>query len=191
MKEKSAIAEGRVYVETKSLDGETNLKMRRALKCTMSKVKVDSDIGNVDRGEIVMEHPNKLIDSFKGAFHFEDSEAKEVIDPTNVLLRGCTLRNVDWAIGLVLNTGLDTKIMMSNTESPVKTSSLELRINVEIRRVVLYLVAVCLLGSIGNFVWKNDHMLDAWYLKWSESDIDETSKFDNTDFKDYVSTHSG
>ena len=35
-KEKGEITEGRAYVETKSLDGETNLKMRRALKCTMN-----------------------------------------------------------------------------------------------------------------------------------------------------------
>ena len=38
VKEKTQIAEGRVYVETKSLDGETNLKMRRALKLTMSQI---------------------------------------------------------------------------------------------------------------------------------------------------------
>ena len=165
VKEKTAIAEGRAYVETKSLDGETNLKMRRALKNTLNDIKVDSDVAKIGHGEVVMEHPNKLIDRFKGTFQLTGGE-KEVVDPTNVLLRGCTLRNVDWAICLVVNTGLDTKIMMSNSESPVKTSSLELRINVEIKKVVLYLIAVCLFGAVGNFVWKNQEMLDAWYLKW-------------------------
>ena len=135
----------------------------------------------------MLEHPNKPIDRFKGTFQIT-GEDKEVIDPTNVLLRGCTLRNVDWAMCLVVNTGLDTKIMMSNSESPVKTSSLELRINVEIKRVVLYLVVVCLFGASGNFVWKNNEMLDAWYLKWSTTDADETAKLHETDFEDYNAT---
>jgi magnesium-transporting ATPase (P-type) len=55
VKEKTAIAEGRAYVETKSLDGETNLKMRRALKNTLNEIKVDSDVKKIGHGEIVME----------------------------------------------------------------------------------------------------------------------------------------
>ena len=126
--EKTEVVEGRCYVETKSLDGETNLKMRRALKATKASITGANDIGGVGVGTVEMEHPNKLIDSFKGNFQLLGME-KEVIDPNNVLLRGCTLRNVDWAICIIVNTGLDTKIMMSNSESPVKQSSLEMRIN--------------------------------------------------------------
>jgi hypothetical protein len=82
------------------------------------------------------QHPNKLIESFKGTFQRQGQD-KEVIDANNTLLRGCTLRNVDWVFCLVVNTGLDTKIMMSNSESPVKLSSLEQRINHEIKAIVM------------------------------------------------------
>ncbi|CAN0506418.1 unnamed protein product, partial [Laminaria digitata] len=41
---------------------------------------------------------------------------REVILPRNLLLRGCVLRNTKWVVGLVLNTGPDTKIIMSSLE---------------------------------------------------------------------------
>ena len=179
VKEKTPFAEGRAYVETKSLDGETNLKMRRALKCTMGLIKDEGDVGSFGAGEVEMEHPNKLIDSFKGAMELRPGaggkEEREVISTTNILLRGCTLRNVDWTIGLTLNTGLDTKIMMSNTAAPVKSSSLELRINVQIKRIVLYLIAVCTLGAVGAFVWMVNNMDDANYLLWNKELILDTA----------------
>ena len=69
-----------------------------------------------------------------------------------------------------------SQIMMSNTESPVKLSSLEQRINVEIRRIVLYLAAVCFTGAVGSFIWKHNKMLDAWYLRWTEADAEDPTQ---------------
>ena len=62
-------AEGICYVETKSLDGETNLKIRNALPSTYregsSRETVVENFASSLRGTIEMEHPNKLIDSFR------------------------------------------------------------------------------------------------------------------------------
>ena len=44
----------------------------------------------------------------------------EPISPDMLLLRGCVLRNTRWVLGLVLNTGPDTKIMMSMSKVRVK-----------------------------------------------------------------------
>lgn len=42
--------------------------------------------------------------------------SREAIQTRNLLLRGCVLRNTRWVVGLVLNTGPDTKIIMSSLE---------------------------------------------------------------------------
>jgi phospholipid-translocating ATPase len=43
-----------------------------------------------------------------------------------MLLRGTKLRHTEWVIGLVINTGLDTKIEQNATPPPHKQSRVEL-----------------------------------------------------------------
>lgn len=41
----------------------------------------------------------------------------------NLLLRGCSLRKTDWVVGVVVYTGIESRIMMNRTPSPRKVSS--------------------------------------------------------------------
>ncbi|CAN0146022.1 unnamed protein product, partial [Ectocarpus sp. 13 AM-2016] len=56
---------GVAYVETKSLDGETNLKIRQVVKGVVGKLLTPQDCAKLS-GRVVMEHPDKLINNFKG-----------------------------------------------------------------------------------------------------------------------------
>eukprot|EP01036_Dinobryon_divergens_P026423 gene26423-35074_t len=104
--------QGICYVETKSLDGETNLKIRNALPNTYAKIREPGQLSELV-GQVEMEHPNKLIDAFTGVVDLTKCKlGREPINPNSVLLRGCVLRNTEWAFGLVVNSGHDTKIMI-------------------------------------------------------------------------------
>jgi magnesium-transporting ATPase (P-type) len=59
------VCEGTCYVETKSLDGETNLKARHQLRSLLGCVSGASDVLRL-RGTLTTEHPNKSIDRFMG-----------------------------------------------------------------------------------------------------------------------------
>jgi phospholipid-transporting ATPase len=118
-----------------------------------------------------MEHPNKLIDSFGGVIQL-DGIGREPIQSTNLLLRGCVLRNTDWVIGLVVNTGHDTKIMMSAAVTKSKRSSLETACSTEIRKIILLLAIVCFTGATGQAIWNKQNDIEGiWYLNWTASSV--------------------
>jgi len=162
------ISQGLCYVETKSLDGETNLKLRLALPNTADVV---TEGKLCLSGKIEMEHPNKLIDSFSGTIH-ENKLGREVISEANILLRGCVLRNTDWIIGIVVNTGIDTKIMMSATETLPKSSFLEIAATTEILRIMAFLALLSFIGATGMVIWNQyNDVDDIPYLLWNPNAV--------------------
>eukprot|EP01034_Spumella_vulgaris_P024823 gene24823-31210_t len=95
-------------------------------------------------GDIEMEHPNKLIESFTGVVDL-GKLGREPVQANNILLRGC----------LVVNTGHDTKIMMSSNTTRSKTSNLEAMASVQIQRIIILLAL--------SYFMNND--LDMYYTK--------------------------
>ncbi|KAF1788353.1 P-type ATPase, N-terminal [Phytophthora cactorum] len=107
---------GICFVETKSLDGETNLKVRQALSCTFSQLSDPRALAQLP-GRVICEKPNHDVNTFSGRFEPQSGHAIP-IDLKNVALRGCVIRNTPFIYGLVLNTGADTKIMQAGSHTP-------------------------------------------------------------------------
>jgi magnesium-transporting ATPase (P-type) len=55
------------------------------------------------------------------------SEQRVSLTVNHVALRGTQLRQTEWVVGLVINTGLDTKVEQNSTPVPHKQSHLEQR----------------------------------------------------------------
>jgi phospholipid-transporting ATPase len=156
-------ARGQCFVETKQLDGETNLKLRVAMPNTFDKINDESKLAGM-KGQIKMEHPNNVIDNFEGRVDMGQLGV-EVAQPMNIALRGCVLRNTEWIIGIAVNTGHDTKIMMSARETEPKTSVLDKVVSLQIGRIILLLVFFCFMGAIGNAAWNQENEAGSiWYL---------------------------
>lgn len=56
----------------------------------------------------------------------------------NILLRGSSLRNTEWALGIVVYAGHQTKIMMNSSSAKFKMSKLERLTN----RQIVYIFIV-------------------------------------------------
>ena len=116
------------YVETKNLDGETNLKSRNAVPM-LTHLRSADDCAEPAKANfrIELDRPDPNMYKLNGAVE-KDGE-KQPIDLQTVLLRGTVLRNTEWVIGVVVLTGKDTKIVMNSSGTPSKRSKVERQMN--------------------------------------------------------------
>ena len=70
---KSSVPKGICYIETKNLDGETNLKMKSGKKDLYEFFKEKDDLRNL-AGELVCEEPNDQIYKFEGAIQYQKGQ---------------------------------------------------------------------------------------------------------------------
>ncbi|BGP19449.1 hypothetical protein JCM10213_006269 [Rhodosporidiobolus nylandii] len=163
--------DGVCFVETKNLDGETNLKPRKALKATMG-IGNEEDIEHA-RFWIDSEPPHANLYSYNAVLKYrskeekvgmehpvvehhvrqESEELQEAVTINELLLRGTQLRNTAWAIGLVVFTGADTKIMLNQGETPSKRSKIEKETNFNVLVNFVVLVALCIGCAIGGGIY--------------------------------------
>ncbi|KIV91602.1 hypothetical protein, variant [Exophiala mesophila] len=148
--------DGACYVETKNLDGETNLKVRHALQAGR-KVKHARDC---ERADFVLEsegpHPNLY--SYNAVARWqqydrnhpeaEPREMAEAIGINNLLLRGCSLKNTEWALGIVVFTGRESKIMLNAGMTPSKRARVAREMNWNVIYNFIILFFMCLVSGI-------------------------------------------
>ncbi|RJT62652.1 hypothetical protein D6J03_15380, partial [Legionella taurinensis] len=84
------------FVETKNLDGETNLKVKQALKYSSVNDKVAKADDLIDHSfDVNSEVPHATLYYYEGNLQYtarDGQELQEAITINNLLLRGCTLR---------------------------------------------------------------------------------------------------
>ena len=118
------------YVETKNLDGETNLKSRNAVPSLTHFRSADAFAMDDAKFRIELDRPDVNMYKLDGAVVTE--KGKEPIDLQTVLLRGTVLKNTEWVIGVVMFTGEDTKIILNSGGTPSKRSKVERQMNPQV-----------------------------------------------------------
>ncbi|GMR45633.1 hypothetical protein PMAYCL1PPCAC_15828, partial [Pristionchus mayeri] len=142
---------GIAYIETKELDGETNLKTRAALAET-EPIGDRLDAIAAFNGEILCEAPNNKLDKFQGQLQWQQKTSP--ITNENILLRGCILKNTRWGYGLVIFAGKDSKLMRNSGKTTFKRTSLDRFLNILIIGIVVLLLLLCLICCSLCGVWQ-------------------------------------
>ncbi|GJN06307.1 hypothetical protein PR202_ga24024 [Eleusine coracana subsp. coracana] len=142
---------GVAHVQTVNLDGETNLKTRYAKQETQVRFSQNGSIGGV----LHCERPNRNIYGFQANLEIDDNRVS--LGPSNIVLRGCELKNTTWAIGVVVYAGKETKVMLNNSGAPSKRSRLETQLNRETVILSIMLIGMCTTASVLAGIWVLNH----------------------------------
>lgn len=125
----------------KTRDSVKNLKNFGPSSRNFSTGGADTEIKYVTA--LKTEPPNASVNTFTGLMllppiQLGGPSVEIPLDADNMLLRGAVLRNTEWAIGVVVFTGKDTKLVQNSFETPSKFSKLDQIIN----RTVLYILVL-------------------------------------------------
>ncbi|KAL7832777.1 hypothetical protein SRHO_G00297950 [Serrasalmus rhombeus] len=138
------------HIETATLDGETNLKQRQVVR---SFIDLDAEFDPLKYNSVIeCEKPNNDLNRFRGYIIHRDGR-RDGLYKDNLLLRGCTIRNTEEAVGIVIYAGHETKAMLNNNGPRYKRSKLERQMNVDVFWCVIILLVMCLFSAIGHGLW--------------------------------------
>jgi len=172
------------YIETSNIDGETNLKLREAPSQLMGQVASGNPEKDLFAGYLEFEPPNKNIHNFVGALHIDSMPSESIpLSADNLLLRSSLFSNTEWAYGVALYCGQETKIQMNNRHAASKTGRIEDYLNVAVKlifaaQVTLVTVSVISLYALGYddkanlpYVYPpdaegKDSILPLWLEQW-------------------------
>nr|XP_029132633.1 probable phospholipid-transporting ATPase VA [Labrus bergylta] len=138
------------HIETATLDGETNLKQRQVVRSFFD---LDCDFDPLKYNSVIeCEKPNNDLNRFRG-YIMHRSGRRDALYKENLLLRGCTIRNTEEAVGIVIYAGHETKAMLNNNGPRYKRSKLERQMNVDVFWCVIILLVMCLFTAVGHGLW--------------------------------------
>ena len=154
--------DGACYIETKNLDGETNLKVRQALHCSRD-IRGSRECEKAEF-RIDSEPPTANLYAYSAAARWQQrsskdpeapsSEMAEPISINNLLLRGCSVRNTKWVLGVVVFTGQESKIMLNSGITPSKRAKIARRLNWNVIYNFFILFGMCLVAAfVEGFYW--------------------------------------
>ncbi|MBN3279418.1 AT8B1 ATPase, partial [Polyodon spathula] len=149
------------YVETAELDGETNLKFKLGLKVTHEELQTEQQLSEYD-AMIECEEPNNRLDKFTGTMMWRNDSYS--LDLSNILLRGCTVRNTDISHALVIFAGADTKIMKNGGKTRFKRTNIDRLMNYMVYTIFFLLIFIAAGLAIGHTFWQEQIGSKAWYL---------------------------
>ncbi|XP_072651552.1 phospholipid-transporting ATPase VA isoform X4 [Canis lupus baileyi] len=146
----SSDPDGLCHIETANLDGETNLKRRQVVRGFSELVSEFNPL--MFTSVIECEKPNNDLTRFRGCI-IHDNGKKAGLYKENLLLRGCTIRNTEAVVGIVIYAGHETKALLNNSGPRYKRSQLERQMNCDVLWCVLLLICMSLFSAVGHGLW--------------------------------------
>eukprot|EP01034_Spumella_vulgaris_P026143 gene26144-32677_t len=159
---------GIAYIETSNIDGETNLKLKNSCRTGVEgPMWSSSEELRSSALTIQCEQPNSSIHHFHGTLFVSGREIG--VDASSLLLRGSSLRNTKYALGIVVYTGKESKLVMNSRKAPSKLSYIERIMNTLIYIIFLAQIVISLISLVLFVIFKSIYYEDLTYLCYNYS----------------------
>ena len=155
-------SDGLVFVDTSNLDGETNLKDKAA---SIPKL-TDKETISL-HGKIFCDAPNHLLDEWDAELVCPKLKKNYICDVKNLLLRDTILKNTDYCIGIAINLGKHTKIMMNSKKPKQKISNIMKKMNYLLYSVFIFQLCIILTFATNSVIWQDSNAKNLVYLDLS------------------------
>ncbi|KAK9150198.1 hypothetical protein Syun_008507 [Stephania yunnanensis] len=158
--------QGICYIETAALDGETDLKTRFIPSACMG---LDPELLHKIKGVIECPGPDKDIRRFDANMRLFPPFIDNDLCPltiNNTLLQSCYLRNTEWACGVAVYTGNETKLGMSRGIPEPKLTAMDAMVDKLTGAIFLFQIVVVLVLGISGNVWKDSEARKLWYVQY-------------------------
>ncbi|KAJ3675744.1 hypothetical protein LUZ60_004786 [Juncus effusus] len=162
----SSDPQGICYIETAALDGETDLKTRFVPPICAG---LSSEKFHMFKGVIECPIPNNDITRFDANMRIYPPLIENNICPltiNNTLLQSCYLRITDWACGVAVYTGNETKLGMSRAMPEPKLTATDKMIDKLTAAIFSFQIGVVIILGFSGNIWKDSQLLKQWYLMY-------------------------
>ncbi|CAK8566322.1 unnamed protein product [Lathyrus sativus] len=156
--------QGVCYIETSALDGETDLKTRVIPSACMG---IDVELLHKIKGVIECPSPDKDVRRFDANMRLYPPFIDNDVCPLtikNTILQSCYLRNTEWACGVAIYTGNETKLGMSRGIPEPKLTAMDAMIDKLTGAIFIFQIVVVLVLGIAGNVWKDTEARKQWYV---------------------------
>ncbi|ORY86128.1 hypothetical protein BCR37DRAFT_335757, partial [Protomyces lactucae-debilis] len=153
---------GVAYIETAALDGETNLKSKRAIT-RIAEHTASLDLLGDFKATLHSESPNQDLYNYEGTIELGDE--KLPITSEQIIYRGSIMRNTSEAWAAVVFTGEETKIRMNASKNVrTKKPAIQAVINRIVAIIVLFVIGLAIFCTVGYYIWHSKTEKRLWYL---------------------------
>ena len=168
--ESSPESKGQCKVETKNINGETNLQIKR--------------INNINKNKLdefnylcLTKKPNEYIYEFEAILYNIvnlEINKNDILhyNYENFILRGSSLKQTDYIIGCAVYIGHNTKSMKNNPTAKQKISKLEMQMNYQVLFIFIFQVILSILAAFINLLtfYSNNEFIKKFINTYENND---------------------
>ena len=135
----SSEPKGVAYLNTMSLDGENSLKEKCSNHLT---AKLEEKELLNDSFTFLTDQPNKSLISWNA--NISNGTETLPLNMKQLMLRGCVLKNTEWALGIIIYTGAECKIVLNSKPARTKISNIQRKLNKAIITIMIFVLILTL-----------------------------------------------